>query len=90
MGSITITLLRNILKGVGQNLDNSRKNDGIKAHAIIRSEDNRPCFIRYTEVAKHDHLFLKEVRFPEDSILCFDRGYVGYSQNEDFTLKRIW
>jgi len=27
---------------------------------------------------------------PEDSILCFDKGYVDYSQYEIFTRKRIW
>jgi hypothetical protein len=84
------TMFKNILKGVGRNPDNGKKKGGIKAHTIIRSEDNQPCFIRYTEAAKHDHLLLKEVNLPEDSILCFDKGYVDYSQYEVFTRKRIW
>ena len=67
-----------------------KKKGGIKAHTIIRSEDNQPCFIRYTEAAKHDHLLLKEVNLPEDSILCFDKGYVDYAQYEVFTRKKIW
>ncbi|MCW1734764.1 IS4 family transposase [Anaerorudis cellulosivorans] len=90
MDSTTITLFKNILKGLGRNPDNGKKKGGIKAHTIIRSEDNRPCFIRYTEAAKHDHLLLKEVNLPEDSILCFDKGYVDYAQYEVFTRKRIW
>lgn len=90
MDSTTITLFKDILKGVGRNPDNGKKKGGIKAHTIIRSEDNQPCFIRYTESAKHDHLLLKEVVLPQESILCFDKGYVDYAQYEAFTQKRIW
>jgi len=90
MDSTTITLFKDILKGVGRNPVNGKKKGGIKAHTIIRWEDNQPCFIRYTESAKHDHLLLKDVDLPEDSILCFDKGYVDYAQYEVFTEKRIW
>lgn len=76
MDSITITLFKDILRGVGRNPANGKRKGGIKAHTIIRSEDNQPCFIRYTEAAKHDHLLLKEVELLRDSILCFDKGYV--------------
>ena len=76
MDSTTITLFKDILKGVGRNPVNGKKKGGIKAHTIIRWEDNQPCFIRYTESAKHDHLLLKDVELPQDSILCFDKGYV--------------
>ena len=89
MDSTTITLFKKILKGVGRTPDNGRKKGGIKAHTIIRSEDNQPCFIHYTEAAKHDHLLLKEVNLLEDSILCFDKGYVNYSQYGVFTRKWI-
>jgi hypothetical protein len=90
MDSTTITLFKDILKGVGRNPDNGKKKGGIKAHTIIKSEDNMPCFIRYTSAAKHDHLLLKEVDLPQNSILCFDKGYVDYAQYEVFTTKQIW
>ena len=90
MDSTTITLFKDILKGVGRNPDNGKKKGGIKAHTIIKSEDNMPCFIRYTSAAKHDHLLLKEVDLPQNSILCFDKGYVDYAQYEVFTVKQIW
>lgn len=88
MDSTTITLFKDILKGVGRNLINGKKKGGIKAHTTIKSEDNMPCFIRYTAAAKHDHLLFKEVDLPEDSILCFDKGYVDYAQYEIFTTKK--
>lgn len=90
MDSTTITLFKSILKGVGRNPDNGKKKGGIKAHTIIKAEDNMPCFIRYTAAVKHDHLLLKEVDLPKGSILCFDKGYVDYAQYEIFTTKEIW
>jgi hypothetical protein len=90
MDSTTITLFKNILKGVGRNPINGRKKGGIKAHTIIKADDNMPCFIRYTAAIRHDHVLLKEVDLPEGSILCFDKGYVDYAQYEVFTGKSIW
>lgn len=90
MDSTTITLFKEILKGVGRKPQNGKKKGGIKAHTIIDSQDNMPCFIRYTESAKHDHVLLKDVILPEDSIICFDKGYVDYEQYEVFTQKKIW
>lgn len=90
MDSTTITLFKNILKGVGRNPENGKKKGGIKAHTIIDSQDGMPCFVRYTEAARHDHVLLQDVSLPSDSILCFDKGYVDYQQYEVFTNKRIW
>jgi hypothetical protein len=90
MDSTTITLFKEILKGVGRKPDNGKKKGGIKAHTIIDAQDNMPCFIRYTEAAKHDHVLLKDVDLPENSFICFDKGYVDYEQYEVFTSKKIW
>lgn len=90
MDSTTITLFKEILKGVGRKPENGKKKGGIKAHTIIDYQDNMPCFIRYTEAAKHDHVLLKDVVLPENSIICFDKGYVDYEQYEAFTQKKIW
>jgi Transposase DDE domain/Domain of unknown function (DUF4372) len=90
MDSTTITLFKEILKGVGRKPLTGKKKGGIKAHTIIDSQDNIPCFIRYTEAAKHDHVLLKDVDLPENSFICFDKGYVDYEQYEAFTQKKIW
>lgn len=90
MDSTTITLFKEILKGVGRKPENGNRKGGIKAHTIIDSQDNMPCFIRYTEAAKHDHVLLKDVDLPENSFICFDKGYVDYEQYEVFTSKKIW
>lgn len=91
MDSSTITLFKDILKGVGRNPQEGKKKGGIKAHTIIKASENVPCLIRYSEAARHDHMFLQEVEsLPSGSIITFDKGYVDYAQYEIFSEKSIW
>ena len=91
MDSSTISLFKDILKGVGRNPKSGKKKGGIKAHTIIKSSENVPCLVRYSEAARHDHMFLQEVEaLPSGSIITFDKGYVDYAQYETFTKKAIW
>jgi hypothetical protein len=91
MDSTTISLFKDILKGVGRNPKEGRKKGGIKAHTIIKSSENVPCLIRYSEAARHDHMFLEEVlSLPPGSIITFDKAYVDYVQYEAFTKNSIW
>lgn len=91
MDSTTITLFKDILKGVGRNPKEGKKKGGIKAHTIIRASENVPCLIRYSESARHDHMFLDEVlNLAPGSIITFDKGYVDYAQYETFTQNSIW
>lgn len=91
MDSSTISLFKDILKGVGRNPQNGKKKGGIKAHTIIKADENVPCLIRYSEAARHDHMFLQDaMNLPSGSIITFDKGYVDYAQYEAFTEKSIW
>lgn len=91
MDSSTITLFKDILKGVGRNPKEGKKKGGIKAHTIIKASENVPCLIRYSEATRHDHMFLQEVEsLPSGSIITFDKGYVDYAQYEMFSEKSIW
>lgn len=91
MDSTTITLFKDILKGVGRNPNQGRKKGGIKAHTIIKASENVPCLIRYSEAVRHDHMFLKEVfNLAAGSIITFDKGYVDYAQYEAFSKSSIW
>jgi hypothetical protein len=91
MDSTTISLFKDILKGVGRNPKEGRKKGGIKAHTIIKASENVPCLIRYSEAARHDHMFLKEVHsLAPGSIITFDKGYVDYAQYEAFSKGSIW
>lgn len=91
MDSTTISLFKDILKGVGRNPKEGKKKGGIKAHTIIKASENVPCLIRYSEAVRHDHMFLKEVfNLAAGSIITFDKGYVDYAQYEAFTKSSIW
>ena len=90
MDSTTISLFKAILKGCGRNSKDGKKKGGIKAHTIINLGDNMPCFIRYTEAVRHDHILLKEVYLSKQSIIVFDRGYVDYAEYERFTTEEIF
>lgn len=91
MDSTTISLFKDILRGVGRNPKEGKKKGGIKAHTIIRASENVPCLIRYSEAARHDHMFLEEVHsLAAGSIITFDKGYVDYAQYEAFTKSNIW
>jgi len=91
MDSTTISLFKDILRGVGRNPKQGKKKGGIKAHTIIKSSENVPCLIRYSEAVRHDHMFLKEVfNLEAGSIITFDKGYVDYATYEAFTQSNIW
>jgi hypothetical protein len=91
MDSTTISLFKDILRGVGRNPKEGKKKGGIKAHTIIKSSENVPCLIRYSEAARHDHMFLDEVfNLEAGSIITFDKGYVDYATYEAFTQSSIW
>ena len=91
MDSTTITLFKDILRGVGRNPKDGRKKGGIKAHTIIKASENVPYLIRYSEAIRHDHMFLDEVlNIPGGSIITFDKGYVDYAKYEQFSNKSIW
>jgi hypothetical protein len=62
MDSTTISLFKDILRGVGRNPLEGKKKGGIKAHTIIKASENIPCLIRYSEAVRHDHTFIKEAQ----------------------------
>jgi len=90
MDSTTISLFKEILKGVGRNPKSGKKKGGIKAHTLIKADENVPCLVRYSSAARHDHHLLKEIDLPEDSIITFDKGYVDYEQYQKFSEANIW
>jgi len=91
MDSTTISLFKEILKGVGRTPKEGKRKGGIKAHTIIKASENVPFLVRYSEAARHDHMFLEHaVALPKGSIITFDKGYVDYGVYQAFTDKSIW
>ena len=89
MDSTTITLFKQILKGAGRNPKQGKKKGGIKAHTVIKYDDQVPCLVNYTSAATHDHVLLKSVNLPSGSFIVFDMGYVDYKIYQSFTEQEI-
>ena len=85
MDSTTITLFSNILKGAGRNPKSGKKKGGIKAHTVIKADENVPCLVRFTSAATHDQVMLKYLSLPKGSILTIDRAYIDYAVFQQFT-----
>ena len=72
--STTISLFQEILKNAGRSPMNGRRKGGIKAHALIKAEEDVPCLVQLTAAAAHDSPFMKLINLPAGSIAVFDKG----------------
>jgi len=79
--STTISLFSDIMKGVGRNTkgDGKRKG-GLKVHMLTDIHADVPLFANITEAKAHDKIFLRNLAFPKDSMVVFDKGYNSYQQ----------
>jgi hypothetical protein len=78
--STTISLFQEILKAAGRPSINGRRKGGIKAHTLIKADEDVPQMIRFSPGATNDMTFMKHVSVPKGSILVFDRGYRDFSE----------
>jgi hypothetical protein len=77
--STTISLFQEILKAAGRPSINGRRKGGIKAHTLIKADEDVPQMIRFSSGAANDVTFMKSVSVPKGSVLVFDRGYRDFS-----------
>ena len=87
--STSITLFQEVLRCSGLAPVNGRQKGGIKVHTLIKSDQDVPCFIKFSSAVANDSQFLKELELPAGSVILFDRGYFDYSTFNDFTKKKI-
>lgn len=80
MDSTTISLFQEILKGAGLSCINGKRKGGMKAHTLMKAEEDVPQLVRLTAAASNDTNFMAEIHLPKGSILTFDRGYNDHSQ----------
>jgi hypothetical protein len=78
MDSTTITLFQEILKGAGIRAFNGKRKGGIKAHTLMKADEDVPQLMKFTPSACADTSFMKEINLPKGSILTFDKGYNNY------------
>jgi hypothetical protein len=80
--STTITLFQEILKAAGRPSINGRRKGGIKAHTLMKADEDVPQMIRFSPGAANDISFMKKISVPKGSILVFDRAYRDYTHLE--------
>jgi hypothetical protein len=80
MDSTTISLFQEILKAAGRPSNNGKRKGGIKAHTLMKADEDVPQLVRFSPGAANDVSFMKSVSVPMGSVLVFDRGYRDYSQ----------
>lgn len=80
MDSTTISLFQEILKNAGLSSLNGKRKGGIKAHTLMKADEDVPQLVRLTAAASNDTNFMSQIHLPKGSILTFDRGYNDYSQ----------
>jgi len=76
----TISLFSEILKCAGRSPMNGKRKGGIKAHTLMKADEDVPCLVRFTAASASDAPFMKKISLPKGSIAVFDKGYVDYTQ----------
>lgn len=83
--STTITLFKEILKGVGRNPINGKKKGGIKAFTKMNLSEGVPDFICLKPGSTNENVFLKVLNLPEGGIAVFDKGFNKYGCFDKWT-----
>jgi hypothetical protein len=89
MDSTTISLFTDVIKGAGCPAANGRKKGGAKAHVLLSAAQDVPVFIKLTEGARNDRVFMPEIKLPPGSILVFDKGYHNFTRWQQWTDQKI-
>jgi hypothetical protein len=74
--STTISLFSDVMKTSGQKPTGKSKG-GVKAHVLIKAEEDLPRFVCLTEAKENDNIFTPMLQLPKGSIVTFDRIYYG-------------
>ena len=56
-----------------------RAKGGVKLHAVLDHRDYLPIFAHITDAKTHEIRVARELSFPPDSVVVFDRGYTDYA-----------
>lgn len=75
--STTISLFSEVMKGSGQ-IPAGKRKGGVKAHVLIKADEDVPRFVCITEAKENDNIFTPMLNLPKHSIVTFDRIYYGF------------
>jgi len=89
LDSSTISLFTDVMKGAGTTPSNGRKKGGMKAHVLIKAEDDIPCFVLLSSASRNDKIIYKYMNLPKGAIIVFDKGYGSFRQFDKWTKQGV-
>ena len=87
--STTIELFSEIMQGVGKKPVNGRRKGGVKAHVLLKADEDVPRFVILTPARKNDSFFPNHIHLPRGSIVTYDRGYMTYTLMNKWTKQGV-
>lgn len=88
--STTISLFSQVFRGAGRNPINGQKKGGIKAHTVIKADEDVPVFVDMTDAAENDHRIFGKMNLLSGSYIVFDMGYVNYEEWQKYSDNDIY
>ena len=76
--STTFSLFKDIMKCVGRKPKSGKRKGGMKAHIVLNVDETVPKLIWFTHAATNDHVLLSKLKFNDNTIYVFDKGYNNY------------
>lgn len=86
--STTISLFSEVMRGSGQ-IPVGKRKGGIKAHVLIKADEDVPRFVCLTEAKENDNIFPAMLSLPKGSIVTFDRIYYGFKPLANWTNSHV-
>ncbi|MEO5905675.1 MAG: IS4 family transposase [Saprospiraceae bacterium] len=88
--SSTMELFNDIMRGAGMSKKDGRRKGGVKVHMMVNSSHLMPKVVYLTEARENDRVFMDKVTAPKGSILVFDKGYIKFSQWQEWTKQGLY
>lgn len=82
--STTISLFSDVMKGGGKKSAGKSKG-GVKAHVLIKADEDVPRFVCLTQAKENDNIFTPMIHLPPGSIVTFDRIYYGLKRLQSWS-----
>jgi hypothetical protein len=87
--STTVTLFSEVFKGAGNYGLNGKKKGGVKAHMLVRAQDQLPCFVHISAAAKNDRTIMPLFKLPQGSVIVMDKAYNSYGSMIAWSREKI-
>lgn len=78
--STTINLFSDVMKGLGRKPVTGKQKGGAKAHVLMKSDQDLPCYVLITHASKNDKIILEKIHLEPHSIVVFDKAYNNFNK----------